>query len=317
MPEARRAFRAGAPGQSLMNVSARGATAGMLLATLLWGGTFVVLRESLAHQRPVTLVFARFAIATLVWALVLILRPRPISRAAWIGGLVSGALTAGGYLFQAIGLTTTSAGSSAFLTCAGTLFAGLFAWPLLGLRPSGLLGVGLLLALSGSALLGIRGQLALGPGEAWTLLGALLYALQVVAVAGWAAASDPIALTAIQAAVTALVLAPFAGGAVSELARLDPPGWWRLGYLAAAGTVAAPLLQVRAQRVLSPGRVGLLFALEPVFALAFALTLGGERFVPRWWAGAALIVFAVLLVEGRSARISAASSRAATGGAAA
>ena len=47
------------------------------------------------------------------------------------------------------------------------------------------------------------------------------------------------------------------------------------------------------------GRVGLLFALEPVFALLFALTLGGEHFDLRWWAGAALILGAVALVEWR------------------
>ena len=42
---------------------------------------------------------------------------------------------------------------------------------------------------------------------------------------------------------------------------------------------------MHAQRTLPPGRIGLLFALEPVFALAFALALRGERFVARWWAG--------------------------------
>ena len=64
----------------------------------------------------------------------------------------------------------------------------------------------------------------------------------------------------------------------------------------------APLLQVVAQRTLPPGRIGLLFALEPVFALGFAISVGGERFVPRWWIGAALILSAVVLVEWREGR---------------
>jgi drug/metabolite transporter (DMT)-like permease len=59
----------------------------------------------------------------------------------------------------------------------------------------------------------------------------------------------------------------------------------------------APLLQVYAQRTLPAGRMGLLFALEPVFALVFAVTLGAERFEPRWWLGAGLILFAVVMVE--------------------
>jgi drug/metabolite transporter (DMT)-like permease len=43
--------------------------------------------------------------------------------------------------------------------------------------------------------------------------------------------------------------------------------------------------------------MGLLFALEPVFALLFAVTLGAERFEPRWWLGAGLILGAVVMVE--------------------
>ena len=75
----------------------------------------------------------------------------------------------------------------------------------------------------------------------------------------------------------------------------------RFAYLVLAGSTVAPLLQVLAQRVLPPGRIGLLFALEPVFALLFALTLGGEQFIARWWLGAALILAAVVLVEWRPA----------------
>ena len=74
----------------------------------------------------------------------------------------------------------------------------------------------------------------------------------------------------------------------------------RFGYLAVAGSTVAPLLQVLAQRVLPPGRIGLLFALEPVFALLFALTIGREHFTPRWWLGSALILAAVLFVEWRT-----------------
>jgi drug/metabolite transporter (DMT)-like permease len=43
--------------------------------------------------------------------------------------------------------------------------------------------------------------------------------------------------------------------------------------------------------------MGLLFALEPVFALVFAVTLGAERFEARWWLGAGLILAAVVMVE--------------------
>ena len=280
----------------------------MVVATLLWGATFVVVRDSLVVLAPAAVVTIRFGAAAVLFALALLARRRPLGRATLVGGVVTGVATAGGYLFQAIGLQSTSAGSSAFLTSAGTLLAGLFAWPILRQRPTPWLALGLMVALLGSALLSLRGGWTLGVGEGWTLLGAAIYALQVVGLAHWAPRGDAWAIAGIQAAVAALCTLPFAGDLAGQLAAMDGAGWARMAYLVACGSVAAPLLQVLAQRTLSPGRVGLLFALEPVFALGFALAVGGERFVPRWWAGAALILAAVVMVEWREARREAARS---------
>lgn len=277
------------------------AVAAMVAATLLWGGTFVAIRDSVGAIPPATLVCGRFAVAAVVFAAALALRGRgPAPRDVW-AGVGSGALMLGGYFFQAEGLRFTSAGSSAFLTCAGTLLAAFFAWPLLRQRPDRVLAAGIAIAMAGSALLSLREGLHLGRGEALTLLGAAMYALQVVALGRFAAAADPLVLTGAQAATVALALAPFTGGAAETFGALDPAGWTRFAYLAVAGSTIAPLLQVLAQRRLPPGRVGLLFALEPVFALVFALTLGAERFEARWWAGAGLILGAVVLVEWRAA----------------
>jgi drug/metabolite transporter (DMT)-like permease len=282
----------------------------MVAATLLWGATFVASRDLLHAIGPVELVCVRFSAAAAVFALVLLARRLVRGRAAagearggvaaaLAGGAVSGLLGAGGYLFQAVGLTRTSAGSSAFLTCVGTVFAALFAWPLLGQRPSGALVQGMVLALLGSLLLSSGAGFSVGPGEAWTLAGAVVYALQIVAVAHWVVRADVLLLTGVQTAVVALVLLPFAGRAPVELAALGATDLWRLAYLALAGSLIAPLLQVIAQAALSAGRIALLFALEPVFGLGFALTLGGERFAAHWWLGAALILSGVLRVEWR------------------
>jgi drug/metabolite transporter (DMT)-like permease len=281
----------------------------MVTATLLWGATFVVIRDTLKLLDPVPLVLVRFGAAAVMLGVILAVRGRIPSRAAWAGGAISGVLGALGYAFQAIGLTATSAGSSAFLTCAGTLFAGFFAWPLLGQRPGPVLIGGIALAMLGAALMASRADLRLGVGEAWTLVGALAYALQIVVVARYAPRVDPVAMVGVQAAATAIILSPFAAAAVRELAVLPGAGWWRLAYLVVAASVTAPLLQVMAQRTLSAGRIGLMFALEPVFALVFASTLGGERFALRWWLGAALILTAVLGVELEAVRRAPADSR--------
>jgi len=275
----------------------RRALAAMVLATLLWGGTFVAIRDAVANVPPALLVSARFLGAGVLFALVLAVRRRmPTPRDAR-GGALSGLLMVGGYFLQALCLRSTSAGSSAFLTCAGTLLAAFWAWPLLGERPGARLTLGLALAAVGAALLSLRGGFRLGAGELITLAGAALFALQVVAIARYAATTDPVALVCVQSFVAGLVLLPFAHPTPAALGTLGGANLARFGYLLVAGSTIAPLLQVYAQRTLPAGRMGLLFALEPVFALVFAVSLGAERFEPRWWLGAALILTAVVMVE--------------------
>ena len=278
----------------------------MVLATLLWGATFVVIRDSLHAIRPLALVFGRFAAASAVLVVLAAPRWRRLTRSTLLGGALAGVCFAGGYLSQAVGLTLTSAGSSAFLTCAGTLFAAFYAWPLLGQRPAGVLLQGVLLALAGAALLSAGalgpGGLRLGAGELWTLCGAAIFGLQIVVLARFAPRADGVVLGAVQALTVTLVLLPFAGGAAAPFAGLAAGDWWRFAYLVAAGSIVAPLLQIFAQRLLPAGRVALLFALEPVFAVVFALTLGSESFSARWWLGAALILTGVVRVEWDAAR---------------
>jgi drug/metabolite transporter (DMT)-like permease len=246
-------------------------------------------------------VCGRFAVATALFLVVALVRRRLPSPVEWRLGVGNGVLMVGAFFLQALGLRWTSAGSSAFLTCAGTLFAAFHAWLLLRQRPSPTLFTGLALALVGSAIMSLDGTLHLGKGELITLAGASLYALQIVWVARFAGDVDPLSVTLVQAGVTALALAPFAGDPRPVFATLSAAGWRDFAYLAIAGSSIAPVLQVFAQQTLAAGRVALLFALEPVFALVFALTLGGERFVARWWFGAALILIAVVMVEWRAA----------------
>lgn len=279
----------------------------MVAATLLWGGTFVAIRDSVALVSPVVLVWGRFLIAALLLGIIHVVRRQAPTRAELAGGAVAGALGGAGYLLQAVGLTRTSAGSSAFLTFAGTVLAAWLAWPLLRQRPSARLVTGLMLALAGSALLTMRAGLTPGTGELWTLLGALGFALQIVALGRVAPDSRPTALAFVQAAAIAIVLAPWAITGAGTLAALRGVDAARFAYLAVAGSTIAPLLQIVAQREVEPGRIALLFALEPVFALLFALTLGAEQFALRWWIGALLCLSGVVWVEWRSLRAPASS----------
>jgi len=228
---------------------------------------------------------------------VLALRRARFDRHALIGGATAAPFALATYALQAVGLTSTSAGSSAFLTAAGTLSVAFLAWPLLGQRPGARVVAGIAIALAGSALLSWRPGAGFGRGELLTLLGAALWGGNVIAIAARVERADPLALAAVQTVTMALLALPLGWRGLGAFATLPAANWAGFAYLALAGSVVGTLLQVVAQRSLPAARIGLLFALEPVFALLFAVSVGAERFTPAWWTGAALILGAVVLVE--------------------
>jgi drug/metabolite transporter (DMT)-like permease len=66
-------------------------------------------------------------------------------------------------------------------------------------------------------------------------------------------------------------------------------------FLALFPTLSAFVIQMVAQKITSPLRVSLIFALEPVFAAIFAWTLGGEEFVLRGAVGGLFIAVALAI----------------------
>ena len=278
------------------------AVAFMVLATLLWGGTFLVARDALPQTAVAPLQLARFGAGTLILGAVLYARGGRLAGEALGWGLACGPFIALAGVLQTGGLRETSAGSSAFLTCAGTLAAPFFAWAMLRERPAPEVFAGIALALAGSALLSWRAALGFGRAELLTIVGAMAFAFQLVIVSRVAPRVDPLALTTAQLLGVTLCMLPFANLRTAAALFAAPATGWRVGYLTLGGTVIAPLLQVDAQRTLPTGRVALLFALEPVFALGFAAAFGGERFLAQWWLGAALILCAMLVAEWRAVR---------------
>jgi drug/metabolite transporter (DMT)-like permease len=79
---------------------------------------------------------------------------------------------------------------------------------------------------------------------------------------------------------------------------VPPPAAGAIVFMALAATLGAYAAQTWAQRIVSPTRTGLLFALEPVAAVAFGVAWLREPLGPRQAAGAAAILLGVVISEG-------------------
>ncbi|MCU0281346.1 MAG: DMT family transporter [Acidimicrobiia bacterium] len=270
----------------------------LAFAALLFGSTFVVIKEALADLPPLGFVGWRF----LLGAAALLLFGLPRGRAMWHDGLIAGLLLFGGYATQTVGLAHTTASNSGLITGLYVVFTPLLAAAVARRAPRLLVTVGAALAFAGLALLTLEDGFVLRKGDWLTVACAVSYAGHIVYLARVAPRHRVIPLTAVQLAVVAV--GGFASAAAFEGLRLPPAGVWpALLVTGVAVSAGAFFLQVWSQTVIGPSRTAIILALEPAFAAAVAAVVLGERLTAAGWVGAALIlagIYAALVGEEES-----------------
>jgi len=262
----------------------------LALAALLFGATFVVVKDALASFPPFAFVGWRF----LLGGLALLLLARPRGSEVWRDGLVAGSLLFLGYGTQTLGLTTTTAANSGLITGLYVVFTPLLAAALRRRRPAPTVVAGAGAALGGLWLLSGQNGLRLHPGDLLTVACALAFAAHILVLARFSPRHRVVPFTAVQLLVVA-TLSLFA--ALGEGFPLPGRGVAAALLLTGlAASAAAFVVQVGAQRVVGPSRTAIVLALEPVFATATATLVLGERLAGRGWLGAAAIVAGIYLV---------------------
>ena len=268
----------------------------LLLATALWGSSFVAAKAALGYATPFAFLTVRFGLATLALTPGTPLAPRP-SDAELRGGLLLGGLVGVGFLSQTAGLVITTPSRSAFIVAVSSILAPVFALALLGQRPRWLIAVALGVATLGIYLLTAPDAGGLNRGDALTLICAACFGGQIVAVSELSRRYDARRLVWAQVAATGVL------GGLATLFFERPHIRWTPAFLAALGYSVAFastlcfLLQIRAQRHMSAARAALIFCFEPLFAAATSWLVLGERLSLLQWTGGGLIVAGMVLAE--------------------
>ncbi len=278
----------------------------LLLVTAAWGSTFVLLREATTRVPAADYLAVRFALATVVLAAMrprgLVVMPTGMRRRAVLLGL----LFAAGNLLLTVGLASTSASASGFITGMYVVFTPMFGALLLRERITRSVMIAVALAATGLALIALTGT-SVGVGELVTLVGAAMFALHILGLGRWADARYAVELAMIQSATTAVLSGLFAlpGGITLPQGRAD---WLVMIYTAVVVGAVTMLLQTWAQARIHPSRAAVIMTLEPVWAAVFAIGVGAESFTWRLGIGGALVLTAMYLCErlpGRGSDVSA------------
>jgi len=273
--------------------SVRLAYASLALASLLFGATFVVVKEAIATLPPYGFVGWRFLLGA---ALLLVISP-PRTALVWRDGVIAGSLLYAGYIFQTLGLQYTSASNSGLITGLYVVLTPLLAALVGRHAPRVLVLLGAAVALGGFGMLTLQDGLALQRGDLMTVAAAVGFSGHIVFLARVARRHPVLPFTAVQLLTTALAGLTMSAG-LEGFPLPEAAVWPALlitGILVSAG---AFYLQVWSQTVVGPARTAIVLALEPAFAAATGAIVLGERLGLRGWLGAGLILLGIYAVLG-------------------
>jgi drug/metabolite transporter (DMT)-like permease len=285
----------------------------LLGVVMVWGSTFVLVKDALSDISPLLFNFIRMALAAACLGLVYRRHLGGIDRRTLLAGAVTGLFLAMGYQFQTAGLRLTTPSKSAFITGLVVVIVPLLlAVPILRPANSHLphwnAYLGAILGFTGIILLTTPAHSAFSfrsanAGDLLSLGCALGFSFHMLALAHFSPRIRFEKLAVLQVSFAAVLMAlslrvferPFVHWSVRVAVALV--------IAAVLATAAAFTIQSWAQQYLPASHTALLLALEPVFAWITSFMILGERLGMRSGAGALLILAGIGVTELLPSRI--------------
>ena len=282
----------------------------MLFVVVIWGSTFVLVKDALTDASPMAFNFARMTLAFLVLAVLYRSHWREVNRHQILAGALVGLFLAMGYAFQTSGLAKTTASKSAFITGLVVVLVPLFS-AIRFLRPPGAKSprwnayLGAALAFSGILFLTLPAEsksilpdfTSMNIGDLLSFGCAVGFTFHCLALGHISPRIKFQPLALLQVGFCALFMGLAMPLVEKPHMHLTPRLAIALAIAAVLATAAAFSIQSWAQSILPTTHTALLLTLEPVFAWITSFLILGERLSLRPASGAILILAGIALTE--------------------
>ncbi len=274
----------------------------LLLTSIIWGSAFVFQKFATEELSSWFITAARFTIAAVLLWVITYRKWGRLNRGYLLGGLITGATMGLGTAVQTVALTLgTTPGKSAFLTAVYCVIVPFFYWFVSKERPQKNHVFAAVICLVGIGLISLNGDMTMTSGDVVTLIGGVIFACDLTAVAWFAKGRDPILLTTMQITFSAVVgwIGTFVTNGVPAAISMGAMG--NVLYLALFSTALCLFLQAYGLKHTDAAVGTILLSLESVFGVVFSVLLYHEAVTPRMAVGFAIVFVAVLLSQFRFA----------------
>ncbi len=270
----------------------------------LWSSAFVAIRYLKDDFSAGSLSLGRLVVGSLALGAVALARPRTrMSGRDWAAVAAIGILWFGIYnVALNAGEQRVDAGTAVMLIQVSPLLIALLAAAFLGERFTALLGIGLVLAFAGVAIIAL-GSSRSGEhdvvGVALCLLSALTYSIALVAQKPVVGRVPALQVTWAACTVGAVVCLPFLGDLVDDVRAAPVSSIWWVVYLGVFPTAIAFTTYAYALRHMGAGQLGVTTYLVPPLTIVMGLVFLGEAPPPLAYLGGILALVGVAIARHR------------------
>lgn len=284
----------------------------LLFNTLIWGGTFALIKNAFNDISPLLFLGLRFGIAALIFLPFVYSSLKKTNKKTLIAGSILGLFYFAGFTAQSLGLNLTTATKSGFITGTFVVFIPILQLIIEKRKPKWFNILSVFLVLVGLILLSSKGENALdfiqqlgsdfNLGDVLTLLCALLFAFQVVYVDVFTKKYDYLPMVFVQLLITGV--GGFILSYIFSISSLETFKFTfnttvvtAILYTAIFASIIATVIQLKFQKFVSPTKAGIIFSIEPIFAAVFAYFLLSEKISNFGLVGCVLIFIGLIVSE--------------------
>lgn len=269
----------------------------MASVTLAWGSSYLLMKVGLNGIGPFNLIALRFGIAFICMFLVFLPCFKKLTWRTCLKGVLMGVILFLIFTGMVCGVNHTTASTAGFLTSTTVVLVPVLKSVLERTFPAKPVIASICMATCGLFLLTAKDGVALDKGALLCLMGAFFYAVYIIMLDKISKKEDAFLISIIQLGVASALGAIFMVLLETPSLPETPLEWGAVICLGLVCSAYGFIVQPIAQKYASPEKIGLIFALEPVFSAVLSFLFLHEILEVRGYVGAILILISVVLSE--------------------
>lgn len=279
----------------------------LLIATLAWGSSFFILKDTIATVPMFFVLTIRFFISGIVLGIIFFKQLIKLSKKMIMQGIVLGITLALAYVIQTIGLTYTTPSRNAFLSGSYAVMTPFLYWFFSKKAPKLYSVVSAVLCVVGIGFISLTdnviGELFYLFGDGLSLISAIFYALQIIYIDMYRGEQkyDSMCLLAIELLTVGVI-----NGILSlifelpkgvEIYAMNLDQILNICYLTGICTLVAQFCLMFGQKLTTVNQASLILSLEAVFGAFFSVLFGREVLTGKLITGFIIVFVAMLINE--------------------